>query len=75
MPQDEKTSILLVDDLPEKILVYQSVLEELGIDYPAATKAGIVVAVYAAIDAEGVAAAAKGVVATMLKTVSEAVKT
>jgi signal transduction histidine kinase/DNA-binding response OmpR family regulator len=27
---DEKTSILIVDDLPEKILVYQSVLEELG---------------------------------------------
>lgn len=27
---DDKTSILIVDDLPEKIFVYQSVLEELG---------------------------------------------
>src|SRR5687767_14588050 len=27
---DDKTSILIVDDLPEKILVYRTVLEELG---------------------------------------------
>lgn len=64
-----------LEKLRAAIEMVESVLEELGIDYPAATKAGIVVAVYAAIDAEGVAAAAKGVVATMLKTVSEAVKT
>lgn len=29
---DDKTSILIVDDLPEKLLVYRSVLEELGQD-------------------------------------------
>lgn len=29
---DEKTSILIVDDLPEKILVYRTVLEELALD-------------------------------------------
>jgi signal transduction histidine kinase/DNA-binding response OmpR family regulator len=29
---DETTSILIVDDLPEKILVYRSVLEDLGLD-------------------------------------------
>ncbi len=27
---DEKTSILIVDDLPEKLLVFQTILEELG---------------------------------------------
>ncbi len=30
MPDDERTNILVVDDLPEKLLVYQSILEELG---------------------------------------------
>src|SRR5215212_9630222 len=30
MADPDKTSILIVDDLPEKLLVYQSVLEELG---------------------------------------------
>jgi signal transduction histidine kinase/DNA-binding response OmpR family regulator len=30
MPDSEKTSILIVDDLPEKHLVYRTVLEELG---------------------------------------------
>jgi signal transduction histidine kinase/DNA-binding response OmpR family regulator len=29
MPETEKANVLIVDDLPEKILVYQSVLEEL----------------------------------------------
>ncbi|MGC1273075.1 MAG: response regulator, partial [Planctomycetaceae bacterium] len=32
MADDAKTSILIVDDLPEKILAYRSVLEELGQD-------------------------------------------
>lgn len=57
------------------IEMVESVLEELGIDYPPATKAQIVVAVYAAIEAAGEAAAAKDVVATMLRTVSKTVKT
>ena len=30
MDSPEKINILVVDDLPEKILVYQSILEELG---------------------------------------------
>ena len=30
MSDDEKTSILVVDDLPEKLLVYRTILEELG---------------------------------------------
>src|SRR5579884_473281 len=30
MPDTDKAKILIVDDLPEKILVYQSVLDELG---------------------------------------------
>lgn len=64
-----------MDKLRAAIEMVESALEELGIDYPAATKAQIVVAVYAAIEAAGVAAAAKDVVATMLKTVSQTIKT
>src|SRR4029077_15791036 len=31
MPEDsDKTNILIVDDLPEKVLVYRSILEDLG---------------------------------------------
>jgi signal transduction histidine kinase/CheY-like chemotaxis protein len=30
MSDDEKTNILIVDDLPEKVLVYRSVLDDLG---------------------------------------------
>ena len=30
MTSDEKVNILVVDDLPEKLLVYQTILEELG---------------------------------------------
>ena len=30
MADADKTNILIVDDLPEKLLVYRSVLEELG---------------------------------------------
>src|SRR5262245_63684982 len=30
MSDGEKTNILIVDDLPEKVLVYRSVLEDLG---------------------------------------------
>jgi len=28
--EDKKAAILIVDDLPEKLLVFQSILEELG---------------------------------------------
>lgn len=31
MPADEATNILIVDDLPEKILVYRTILEELNV--------------------------------------------
>lgn len=63
------------EKLRASIAMVEGALEQLGIDYPPATKAQIVVAVYAAIEAAGEAAAAKDVVATMLKTVSQAVKT
>jgi signal transduction histidine kinase len=37
MPEIEKVDILVVDDLPEKLLVYQSILEELGENLVTAT--------------------------------------
>lgn len=64
-----------LETLRSAIAMVESALEELGIDYPAATKAQIIVAVYAGIEASGEAAAARDVVATMLKTVSQTVKT
>lgn len=64
-----------LETLRAAIEMVESALAELGIDYPPKTKAQIVVAVYAAIEASGEAVAAKDVVATMLKTVSQAVKT
>lgn len=64
-----------LEKLRAAIEMVERALEELGIDYPPDTKAQIVVAVYAAIEAAGEAAAAKDVVATMLKTVSKKVTT
>jgi transcriptional regulator with XRE-family HTH domain len=75
VPDASQTARPHTETLRAAIEIVEGALDELQIDYPPATKAQIIVAVYAGIEASGEAAAARDVVATMLKTVSQTVKT